>query len=542
MRFHYDINGGCAGTSACALQDISFKTGNIFQANDFSGMTRFTTYGCFSLWLLLAATATTFGQSQHGSSLAGADLRVEKQTLQRAVAQGQHEQSARLAEVLFFLGNHQQAFKMYRKADSLGLVTSPEQQRNYVHLARLLNKTSPYHESTGYFITEWDFDVEAMPHCVNSTNEDFAPYQWQDLLFITSSREDSRRRDQFTNKPFLNIFAFDARCNPVPLPGYLPPNLNTRRNDGPLSISADTTLLIITRNYENPNEEGIHNLFLEYYVRERGRWSEARIFPFSRETFSVQHPWYHDATQTLYFSSDMPGGFGGFDLYKSTWNGNEWSPPANLGPEVNSRYDEVFPSVSPEGYLLYATNHIETMGGLDIVMFRDGMRYLFPAPVNSPYDDFAMTFSSETEGYFSSNREGLPFGDNIYAFSTVAPLPEVHPVYAILLDKKTGAPLEGAGVAFTTNIPEISGSAQTDTEGRILLFRDLAMPDTIYFNVLKNGYEPVQATKTGLAPGDTIFDLSLQMQPVEPLLGGSGRLTLFFEHDLPPATAGSRHL
>ncbi|MFN2396065.1 MAG: hypothetical protein ABR597_10300 [Bacteroidales bacterium] len=374
---------------------------------------------CILLCLLAFILAPDLhaGEPEKEEGLLGIDLRKAKNRFQRAVDSGRDSLSINLAEVLFYSGDYEDALRYYQKADSLNLVSTLQQKRNFTHTARLLNVKSSYESSTGHFNKNWDFDVEIGDFAANSPNEDFAPYKWNNILFVTSSRKSSRRRYAFTNKPYLNVYAFDENYSSMPLPNYLPRKLNTRLHDGPVTISADTSLVVITRNYSKPNQRNTHNLYLEYYVRENGDWSDARLFPLSDEQYSLQHPYYDDDEKTLYFSSDMPGGFGGFDLYKSKWNGETWEGLKNLGPEINSPYDEVFPSLSPDGDLIYSTNHIETYGGLDIVLFRDSMRTLFPHPINSAHDDFAINFAGDSLGYFSSNRTKGVFRDNIHTFS-----------------------------------------------------------------------------------------------------------------------------
>jgi outer membrane protein OmpA-like peptidoglycan-associated protein len=113
----------------------------------------------------------------------------------------------------------------------------------------------------------------------------------------------------------------------------------------------------------------------------------------------------------------MFGGFGGFDIYTIQWNGMHWEGLKNLGPEINTSYDEVFPNIDLEGNLIYATNHMETYGGIDLVLYRNGIRYLLPSPINSEYDDFGLTFDSNSDGYFTSNRSNQLFNDQVYKFT-----------------------------------------------------------------------------------------------------------------------------
>jgi hypothetical protein len=472
-------------------------------------------------------------------SLLGIDLRKAKTRFQKAVDSGQDSLSVNLAEILFYSGDFEEALRYYQKADSLNLVSTLQQKRNFTHTARLLNVKSNYESSTGYFYRDWDFDSEIDDFAANSANEDFAPYKWNNILFVTSSRKSSRRRYAYTNKPFLNVYAFDENYSSMPLPNYLPRKLNTRLHDGPITISADTSLVVITRNYPKPNQRNTHNLYLEYFVKENGKWSDARIFPLSDERYSLQHPYFDDAEKILYFSSDMPGGFGGFDLYKSQWNGETWEGLKNLGPEINSPYDEVFPSLSPDGDLIYSTNHIETYGGLDIVLYRDGMRTLFPPPINSPHDDFAISFAGDSLGYFSSNRTKGVFRDNIHTFSIPEPLPVEYNYFATVKDMETRNPIEEALVAFGSDSLGVFGIVITDEEGRSLLFRSSSDPGVFNFEVSKSGYNTLSISSDEFIFEDTFYNITLLLgEEFIPELITSGKIILYFENDVPPVSRG----
>lgn|GEM_PF-879289 len=517
---------------------------------------------------LACLTTVSFAQGiPDPETLIGADLRKARISLNEAIKQGNDSLTINLAEVLFYSGDYEQAFIMYRRADSLRLFSSLRQRRNFSHSARLINTRSPYDRETGYFNKEWFFDIDVQPYCGNSGNEDIAPYKWNNWLFIASSRGSSRRKYDFTKRPFLDIYAFDHNsCQPVRLPDFLPRRINTRWHDGPITISADTSLVIISRNFGRPNERGVVNIFLEYFVRTNGRWSRPQAFPFASDFFSIQHPFYHDKEQTLYFSSNMPGGHGGFDLYKSRWNGNSWDSPVNLGPEINSPYDEVFPSFTPAGDLVFSTNHIETSGGLDIVLYKDGTRTLFPSPINTPFDDYAIFFVDENNGYLSSNRAGRAFADNIYSFTIhVEPIIE-HEFIARVVDVRTGLPVEGANIIFSSFDEKFSGTVTTNEEGNELLFTSEAEPEALSFEVSKPGYQtliigkddPIRVDSLNyiifpieriIVREEPVFAEQMTDEPEITVPGGAmaqhitsevstGSIILYFENDLPARNAG----
>jgi outer membrane protein OmpA-like peptidoglycan-associated protein len=327
----------------------------------------------------------------------------------------------KFADLVFAQGKYQEAFDAYKKADSLKMLFDDKRKSNYSHAANILKVKSPYFLKTNYFTSAASWDVNISSYSTNSSNEDMAPFCWNGNLFLTSSRFNVKNKIKlgydFNELPFLDIYGFAADGSELNLNSILPKSINTDRHDGPIAISKDTTLLIINRNFLDPNKKGVFNLFFEYYVRNKKGWSAARKFYYTNPDYSVQHPYFDDKTKTLYFSSNMFGGFGGFDIYTIQWNGMHWEGLKNLGPEINTNYDEVFPNIDLEGNLIYATNHMETYGGIDLVLYRNGIRYLLPSPINSEYDDFGLTFDNNSDGYFTSNRSNQLFNDQVYKFT-----------------------------------------------------------------------------------------------------------------------------
>jgi|688.fasta_scaffold23584_4 outer membrane protein OmpA-like peptidoglycan-associated protein len=349
------------------------------------------------------------------------DLKKSEKFFKNYYSSNQDSLTLKFADLVFAQGKYQEAFDAYKKADSLKMLFDDKRKSNYSHAANILKVKSPYFLQTNYFRSAASWDVSISSYSTNSSNEDMAPFCWNGNLFLTSSRFNVKNKIKlgydFNELPFLDVYGFAADGSELNLNRILPKAINTDRHDGPIAISKDTTLLVINRNFLDPNKKGVFNLFFEYYVRNKKGWSAARKFYYTNPDYSVQHPYFDDKTKTLYFSSNMFGGFGGFDIYTIQWNGMHWEGLKNLGPEINTSYDEVFPNIDLEGNLIYATNHMETYGGIDLVLYRNGIRYLLPSPINSEYDDFGLTFDSNSDGYFTSNRSNQLFNDQVYKFT-----------------------------------------------------------------------------------------------------------------------------
>ena len=162
-------------------------------------------------------------------------------------------------------------------------------------------------------------------------------------------------------------------------------------------------------------------------TRASGEWGEAQELKlFSDSSITVGHPSLNATGDTLYFVSDAPGGFGGKDIYFAVQDGGGWTDIQNMGPQINTADDELFPCMRTDGRLYFASKGHPGYGGLDLfyaehadtawVVFNMGM------PFNSQSDDFGITFAGTTEnGFFSSNRGQKKGYDQIYSFT----LPEM---------------------------------------------------------------------------------------------------------------------
>lgn len=210
---------------------------------------------------------------------------------------------------------------------------------------------------------------------------------------------------------------------------YIPLGLQ----DGPMTLATDGSLMINTSivyidKARVVMQEGrllpyATQLLTSAYDAKRNRWSAYKPAFEQIEGVSYAHPFLCEDNRTLIFTSDMPGGYGGFDLYMSQWDSqsHQWSTPRNLGSDVNTEGDELFPILFG-GRLVFASNGHPGFGGYDLfsMMFEEGEAVSgglthFPAPVNSVYNDFYLRPVDAQSGYFVSDRDTRT-GDDIYAY------------------------------------------------------------------------------------------------------------------------------
>lgn len=146
--------------------------------------------------------------------------------------------------------------------------------------------------------------------------------------------------------------------------------------------------------------------------------SKPRELPFCERGFNYFHPTYDKADESLVFSTDAPGGFGGSDLWRARIEDGNWGAPENVGPAINTPYNETFPFVSGDSLIFSSDRPDAGFGGVDIYLHIRGEATAanMGPPVNSPYNDFGMRKARGGAHYFSSDRPGRLPGDDIFTF------------------------------------------------------------------------------------------------------------------------------
>lgn len=276
----------------------------------------------------------------------------------------------------------------------------------------------------------------------NSRRADFAPmYLDKNLntIYFTSSNEKASGTDksEITGMKRSDIFysTKDEKGNwqrPEPAGG----ELNTDFDEGVVSFSPDGQTMYLTV----ARRSLAANTSVEIYTSRRSdaTWSAPQKFEITSDTISaVGHPAVSPDGTYLYFSSDMPGGFGGKDIWRINLKERAGSLE-NMGEQINTAGDEMFPYVRTDSLLYFASDGHPGFGGLDMFTARlnsTGDRWSIDnlgMPLNSQGDDFGITFGEGDSGFFSSNRGDARGYDHIYSFS----YPEIKvTISGMVLDK-----------------------------------------------------------------------------------------------------------
>lgn len=268
---------------------------------------------------------------------------------------------------------------------------------------------------------------------VNSPDPDIAPTFYQDGIVFSSSREGSMQKlisfKGGENEVKLDLYyASLAGGEEQSLPKGLT-GLNSYMHEGPASFSADGQEVFFTRTVEgkrNRKENVVLSTLQLFHATldTAGNWTvPTGDFVHNSDAYSVGHPTLSADGKRLFFMSDMPGGFGGTDIYYVEKQADgSWSEAVNLGPEVNTFGYELYPFIHQDGTLYFSSNVHPGMGKLDVFSAKEmfgewtAVQNLQP-PVNSIGDDFGYIVDTENRlGFFSSNRfDGLG-SDDLFSF------------------------------------------------------------------------------------------------------------------------------
>jgi outer membrane protein OmpA-like peptidoglycan-associated protein len=266
----------------------------------------------------------------------------------------------------------------------------------------------------------------------NSSLSEFGPARNGDKLYFASER----RVDEIINyeyawkeAPYHDLYQVDMSGN-VSRPSMLEGKVNSKFHDGPACFSADGKEIYFTRNntlfriISKKGEDKTNHLRIYRATINNNIVSTPEELPFNSADYSCGHPSLSSDGQTLYFASDMPGGFGGSDLYMITKNDTGWNEPVNLGGDINTEGNEMFPFIDENGTLYFTSNGHWNMGGLDLFKAdKKGNGYTVKNmgyPLNSSSDDFSISVNPDGKtGYFASNREGGTGDDDLYTFKMI---------------------------------------------------------------------------------------------------------------------------
>lgn len=276
-------------------------------------------------------------------------------------------------------------------------------------------------------------------YSVNSPQSDISPVFFNNGLLFTSDRGETDvlngENEPSSGRAFYSIFYAKQVYQKEDSIAFgkvkkLSRVINKDFHNGPLSVSGDGELMAfnrVDRSVRMRTKHFVNRPKIYFADNKNNHWTSVDAFAYNSDAYSCAHPALSFDGQQLFFSSDMPGGQGGKDIWvcKKQSDGS-WGKPENLGPVVNTPGDEVFPFLRKDGTLFFSSDGHPGLGGLDVFSaslqngkWADVVNQ--GAPLNCPFDDFNIVFNPEgSRGFFASNRPGGMGNDDIYSFKVTS--------------------------------------------------------------------------------------------------------------------------
>ncbi len=314
---------------------------------------------------------------------------------------------------------------------------------------------------------------------LNTEKSEFFSGIYQDQVLISSTKDQKglfAKIYYWNNLPYLNLYSIPSDSLETETTSLFAEELTTKLHESNAVFTKDGKMVFFTRNnYLNGKKEKdtakVTQLQIYKAELENEKWTNITLLPFNHKNYSCEHPALSNDGKTLYFASNKPGGFGGFDIYKV--NTGDFSSPENLGNQINTAKKEQFPFIDAEGNLYFSSNGHPGFGMLDVFIAKPTTNgFQKPdnvgIPLNSSYDDFAFYIDTHTkDGFFSSNRPSGKGSDDIYQIHETKPL-LIEDCYQFLkgkvFDETTKEILAEAKVVLFENEIAID-SLLTDTTG-----------------------------------------------------------------------------
>lgn len=409
----------------------------------------------------------------------------------------------RLADCYRFLNEYKNAEQYYKQAITLGKVDAEV----YYNYGNVLKSNNNYNEALAYYyeylevnpsdkkathavkscqeIKYWltkpqEYEVKGVDE-LNSKQSEFCPVVLNDKLVFVAERQNDLiefATSELNGAPYLNVFYSKTKNTNYGKVKLFSKKVNSNYHDGPITFSEDGKTAFLTRvTYTSGKGNDFVNRAKLYVLSGNGKtkWNGAKAFQYNSDDYSCAHASLSSDGNTLFFTSDMPGGFGGKDIWLCKKEGEQWGKPVNLGSDINTSGDEMFPFVRKDGMLFFSSNGLPGFGGLDILSAKqvsgkwilNRNEGLF---LNSSADDFGVVFINDSMGYFSSNREGGKGKDDIYSFKYTNKYISLDGT--VLLTENVNDPAKNVKVFLLNEKGQKIDSTLTDSKG-YFIFKNL---------------------------------------------------------------------
>lgn len=376
------------------------------------------------------------------------------------------------AELHLYYGQALQMIESFAKAEK-NLIKYKEMKPNDTLADQALEK---YRRCTYMMRNPTRYEVVQVPS-LNSPEMDYCPFfkgNTFETVYFTSSRRVSDKPpiSPESGEYFSNIYEAENNKDGFwQKPQVVEGNINTEYDEGAASLNRTTRNLYFTRcTYSRKKDKACR-----IYVAKKSSniWMKVEEIEITGipKHVSVGHPSISHDELTLYFVADsMFGGYGGKDIYKIARErrSENFGAPQNLGPDINTRYDDAYPYVRSDNTLYFASKGHNSIGGYDIFITKELGLAQFDVknmgyPINSPHDDFGIVFmDSHEEGFLTSERIGGLGKADIYYFN----IPEITiSLNGIVWDLMTNKPVEEVQVSLMNDENELIDIVKTNNKG-----------------------------------------------------------------------------
>lgn len=453
----------------------------------------------------------------------------------------------RLANSYYFINDTKKAETYYKRV-AKGRKVKPEVIYNYAQTLKANGKFSDYNTWMQKFSEMAPNDSRAKefmknPNYVPQIMEEYARYEAKNLedlntgasefgsllvgkdFYFSSARNSARKKYHWDEQPFLDVYKAKVVGNTIKNASLLEGDVNTKYHEGVVALSNDGKRMYFDRNdYLNgkfqKSEDGINQINLYYTELVDGNWKGVFSLPFNSTEYSNQHPALSPDGKTLYFSSNMPGGKGKFDLYRVSINSDgSLGTPERLGDHINTEGNEVFPSIDSNGNLYFSSDGHQGLGRLDGFHAEANGRS-FNSPMNmgkganSEADDIAFTFDPATKtGFMTSNRSGGKGKHDIYRINAVEPPCDVN-MDILVVNEYTGEPIFGARLDLYDDQENRLSSKTTAEDGHGNLLAECKKDHIV--QAVMTGFESNAVTVGAQGNGDV--SKKIELRPIEAII------------------------
>ncbi len=388
----------------------------------------------------------------------------------------------------------------YKKSDSIFLsMNSLDNKNNRKDELKKENYLLDYS-------TNEDMRIGVRNLAINTEYSDFGGFLLNGKAYFTSAVPNGDKKQKlykWNNQPFLNIYKADEQIETLEesIKDTVLTVYNPRLIDNPISsqyhesnpvFTKDGKTVYFTRNnYDGKkarrDKKNTSNLKIYKASFVNGYWLNVKELPFNSDEYSVGLPALSPDEKTLYFVSNMPGGYGATDIYKvEIKGGNEYGTPINLGETINTSDKEMFPFVGNDNTLYFSSNGHLGLGLLDIFQSKIKEDGTFSPvknlgePFNSKRDDFSFYINEDgKKGFFSSNRKKGKGDDDIYSFYIYTdPVICTKSVSGVITETVNNNPIDGAIVKLVNKQGEVVLETLSNAKGEYV-FKEV-LCDNVY--------------------------------------------------------------